>query len=121
MRTGVGLLCIVAVLGMVLPGRAQQSATGSVMNNPFATGFTGANPREIKNVPIDVSKVTQAFNMNNMIRTPTQQRAFSFSNLLPKFSMPSWPPKVGVPTLPQGKNPYQPNRPVGVNLFGPKN
>jgi hypothetical protein len=117
MRTGI--LCVIAVFAVALPARAQIGT--STINNPFATAFTGNDPRQIKFTPIDVSKASQAFKMNNMMRTPAPAKAFSFSNLMPKFSMPSWPPKIGVPTLPQGTNPYQPNRPVGVNLFGPKN
>ena len=112
MRTGTGLLAIAAFLGLALPAHAQ--TTGA------STFFTGANPRQIKFVPIDVSKASQAFNMQNMVKTPTSQRPISLGNLLPKFSMPMWPPRIGVPQLPQGTNPYQPNRPVGVNLFNPK-
>jgi hypothetical protein len=119
MRTSITVLSIAAILGVSNPADAQQMSSSSDFQRGI--GFIGGSPRNINNVPIDVGKASQAFNMSNMIKTPTQQRAISFSNLLPKFSMPSWPPKVGVPTLPQGKNPYQPNRPVGVNLFGPRN
>jgi len=106
-------LAITAFLSLALTAHAQQTGASSF--------FTGANPRDIKNVPINVSQVSQAFKMQNMIKTPSQAKTISLANLLPKFSMPSWPPKVGVPTLPQGTNPFQPNRPVGVNLFNPKN
>jgi len=112
MRAVVGILSVLAVLSLALPASAQATARSNF--------FTGADPRNIKSVPIDVSKAAQAFKMNNMMKTPTPQKAVSLTNLFPKFSMPSWPPRVGVPTLPQGTNPFQPNRPVGVNLFDPK-
>jgi hypothetical protein len=111
MRRHVGTAALLVTLITALPVGAQTAASSF---------FTGANPREIKNTPIDVSKVTKAYNMNNVFRTPTPQKPISFSNLMPHFSMPSWPPKVAVPTVLQGPNPFQPNRPVGVNLFDTK-
>jgi hypothetical protein len=111
MRNGVRTVAVLVALGLALRAEAQQS--------PASSFFTGANPRQINFKPIDVSQATKAFNMSNMVPRPTPATAFSFSNIFPRMSMPSWPPKVGVNQLPQGTNPYQPNRPIGVNLFNP--
>jgi hypothetical protein len=111
MRGGVNMLGIVTILALALPGRAQTQA---------ASFFTGANPREIKSIPIDVSKAAQAYNLSNAFHTPAPTKTVGLSSFFPKFSFPTWPPKVGVNQLPQGKNPFQPNRPVGVNLFEPR-
>jgi hypothetical protein len=121
MRAVVAIPCLVASLVLAVPVVAQQAGTNSTTTliNPFKTGFTGADPREIKFTPIDVNKASKAFNLNNAFRTPAPAKTISLTNLFPKFSMPSWPPKIGVNQVP-AKNPFQPNRPVGVNLFDPK-
>jgi hypothetical protein len=105
------------VISSALPARAQQQTQ---LQNPFASGFTGANPRDIKFTPIDVGKATRVFNLNNAVRAPAPPKTVGLGSFFPKFSLPTWPPRVGVNQLPQGKNPYQPNRPVGVNLFQPQ-
>jgi hypothetical protein len=112
MRNGVGRLTLVAVLGLALPAGAQQPGASSF--------FTGANPRNITFTPIDVSGASRTYNMNNVFHTPSPAKSISLTNFLSKFSIPSWPPKVASVQVLQGTNPFQPVRPVGVNLFNPK-
>jgi hypothetical protein len=111
MRTCTALLALATILGNAVPARAQQSASSF---------FTGANPRNITFKPIDVGQASKAFNMSNMFPSPVKQKSFSFSSFMPSLSMPSWPPRISTPQVLQGTNPFQPNRPVGVNLFNPK-
>jgi hypothetical protein len=89
------------------------------------SGVWGGAPRQLNFVPIDTSKVvTPTGTLSQAMRMPSTQanRPFSFSNIMPKFSLPSWPPKTPqVSVLPQSQNIYQPNPPKGaVNLFSKK-
>jgi len=98
-------LCIVA-----LPGLAQQTSG-------FSTMFTGADPRKI--TPIKVNLPTKSVqDLNAAFHKPAPAKAFSISNVLPKMSMPSWPPKIATPTILTPKNnPFQPMPITGVNPF----
>jgi hypothetical protein len=100
---GVGLAFAIA-----LPATGQQ----------FGTLFNGVNPRNINLVPIDTNKALKSMNVSTAFRTPSQQKAFSLTNVFPKISMPSWPPKIATPSiLSQKNNPFQPNPVLGKNPF----
>jgi len=90
MRTGLGILAVLAGLGLAAPARAQSQAS---------TFFTGVNPHNIQNKPIDVSKAFKAFNGNNLVKTvPT--KTFDLSRIFHPFSGPTFPPKVGHSNFP---------------------
>src|SRR5690349_19295248 len=106
MRTGVGVVAVLGMLGLAMPAGAQTVASSF---------FTGANPRDIKFTPIDVGAASKAYNLSNSFHAPTAPSALNLSRFLPSFSSPSWPPKIASPQVLQGTNPFQPTRPVGVN------
>jgi hypothetical protein len=107
MRTCGYVLCMILVLVVAVPVIGQSSA---------GTFFTGVNPRNITNVPIDTSQALKAMPINNAFRTPSQTKPFSLGNLFPKVHLSSWPPIV--PNTPVLKtNPYQPNPIYGKNPF----
>jgi hypothetical protein len=102
------------IFGAVVALLLMNSALAQQPANNFFT------PRTPVFVPIDTAKATKSLNVNSAFRTPAQTKPFSLTNVFPKVSMPSWPPKIAsTPVLSQKNNPYQPNPIMGVNPFGP--
>ena len=88
----------------------------------FMSNFNGVNPRNVPLPVLDASKAMKNLNINSAFKTPATTKPFSLSNVFPKINLPTFPPKVATtPILSQQMNPYQPTRPVGVNLFGQTN
>lgn len=111
MRRALSVLGAMTMLALVLPVEAQQQA---------ASFFTGVNPRNIQNKPVDVSRSMKTLNVNKAFHKQPAPRPFSLANMLPKFHMPTWPPvKPSTPVLDKKKNPFQPNPIVGKNPFDP--
>src|SRR5687768_1198146 len=97
------------ILAAAIPAFAQQQA-GSF--------FTGVNPRQIKNVPIDTSQALRPTNLNRSFHKQAAPRPFSLANVFPKMHMGTWPPVVpSVPILEKYKHPFQPKPLVGTNPF----
>ena len=81
--------------------------------------WAGTRARDVKFVPIDTTKALQPRNVQ-AFHPVQQQRAFHLSNIFPKFTMPSWPPRTAnVTVLDQKQNVFQPNPPKGFNPFDP--
>lgn len=96
MRTGT-LLGAVVMLGLGVYVLAQA---------PADSFFTGVSPRDIKVVPVDVSKAMKTLNINQSFRTPQAPTPFTLASILPRITLPSWPPNKAVtPMLP--KSPFQ--------------
>ncbi len=109
MRTAICFVGTALALAAAIPAGAQQS---------FSSTFNGVNPRNINLVPLDTNKALKSMNVSTAFRTPTQQKAFSLGNVFPKISMPTWPPRIGTPSiLSQKNNPFQPNPILGKNPF----
>ena len=82
--------------------------------------FTGVNPRQISNVPIDTSRAMRPTNLNRAFHQHASPQPFSLANIFPKMHVGTWPPVIpSVPILEKYKNPFQPNPLVGKNPFDP--
>jgi hypothetical protein len=107
------LWAALAAMTLTIPASAQ-----TMSSSQFFQGFNGVNPRNVTFSAIDTTKAMQTMNVNSAFRPSAQQKPFNLTNILPKVSMPSWPPKVATPTiLPQKSNPFQPNPIYGKNPF----
>jgi hypothetical protein len=99
MRKGLAAMALCLCLGWAAPAGAQQPATSF---------WTGADPRHINFTPVDTSQFYKKYNLTQVVRTPTQQKAFDLSNIFPKITMPSWPPKIGSSQYPPpGTKPFR--------------
>ncbi len=85
MRKTLAILVVVFSGYVLAPALAQQ---------PASMFFTGANPRELKFKPIDISHANRPTNMSNMLRPQRTPKAFVLSNVFPRINLGSWPPKV---------------------------
>ncbi len=111
------LWAALVALALTIPATAQTGQTMS--SSQFFQSFNGVNPRNVNFTTIDTSKAMKTTNVNSAFRTPAQQKPFSLTNVLPKVSMPTWPPKIASPPaiLSQKNNPFQPNPIYGKNPF----
>ena len=90
MRRFVGLVALLAVLALTVPGPAQQFGT-----------FNAATPRPITFQRVDTGQAIAPHNLQNAFHTPSGQQAFNLGNMFRNFTMPSWPPRIAsAPILP---------------------
>jgi hypothetical protein len=108
MRRTLALVALIAIPALVVPATAQQPV-GS---------FTAMNPRPLTFTRIDTGQTAGPQNLQNMLRTPSQQQAFSLTNMFRSFSLPTWPPRVAnTPMLPAQANQFQPQQNAKLNFF----
>jgi hypothetical protein len=103
MHAGMFLASVTLTVGLVVNAGAQQLDQQA----QAAKFMTGVSPRDIKVVPIDVSKAMQPLNnVNRTFRTPRPPTPFTLSQFFPRVTLPSWPPKKAfTPILP--KSPFE--------------
>ncbi len=89
MRAGLFLISVALVLGLGVNAGAQKQT-------PADSFFTGVSPKDIKIVPVDVSKAMKPFNLNRPVRSP-RPAPFVLSKILPKITLPSWLSKKAGP------------------------
>jgi hypothetical protein len=103
-------LPVSVMLALAVPVMAQQ---------PAGT-FFGSQPRNITFKPIDTSNAVGSLNVNKAFRPPRAPSTFSLSNVFPKISLGSWPPKTAnPPVFPSTSTPAKTNSFVNQNMFGP--
>ena len=97
MRKAWMMATVLLALALVLPAVAQQT-TGQSTSNPFASGFTGVNPRNFKTVSaVDPNKAMKSSNITNALQPNASQRsngAFNLGNVFRPVTLGSWPPKL---------------------------
>lgn len=118
-----GVAALVMSLSLLQSSFAQQASTimGQQQQNSQASSFwTGVNPRAINFQKIDTSKALAPVNTSSVFRAPRAPSTFQLSNVFPKISLGSWPPKTAnAPILKPYSTPFQPNPLPGVNPFNP--
>src|SRR5436309_554241 len=88
-----------------------QSGANTLTSNPQDLFGRGA-PKQITNVPIDLSKALAPHASFGQAIRPMSSKVnnpFNLSSVFPKISFPSFPPKTAqVSVLPQAQNIFQP-------------